>query len=63
MVDATFEVFEADAAAFGWRLRHDGTTIATSDGTYPTRRAAMVDIQRIKHAAPEAGVESVDREA
>ncbi|WP_338739151.1 YegP family protein [Haloplanus salilacus] len=60
MVEATFRVFETDSGSFRWRLRHaDGTVVASSDGTYPTRQAAMADVQRVKHVAAEAGVDSL----
>ena len=59
--DTTFRVIETGNGAFRWRLRaDDGSTLATSDGVYRTKRAAMRDIQRVKHAALDAGVESVD---
>lgn len=58
MGEATFRVFETDSGSFRWRLRHaDGTAVASSDGTYPTRQAAMVDVQHVKHVAAEAGVD------
>jgi uncharacterized protein YegP (UPF0339 family) len=59
MADATFQVTETADGTFRWHLRtDDGTVIATSDGTHATRHAAVRDVQRVKHAAPEAGVES-----
>jgi uncharacterized protein YegP (UPF0339 family) len=59
MGEATFLVVETDSGTFRWRLRHDdGTVSASSDGTYPTRQAAMRDVQRVKHAAAAAGVDS-----
>jgi uncharacterized protein YegP (UPF0339 family) len=61
MPNATFQVIETASGAFRWRLRtDDGTVVAASDGTHDTRHAAMRDVQRVKRAAPDAGVESVD---
>jgi uncharacterized protein YegP (UPF0339 family) len=59
MVEATFRVFETESGSFRWRLRDaDGAVVASSDGTYPTRQAAMADVQRVKHVAAEAGVDA-----
>jgi uncharacterized protein YegP (UPF0339 family) len=61
MPRATFQVFETADGAFRWRLRaDDGTVIATSDGTHETKVAAMREVQRLKHVAAAAGVESDD---
>jgi uncharacterized protein YegP (UPF0339 family) len=59
MVEATFRVFETDSGRFRWRLRHaDGTVLASSDGSYPTRQAATHAVQRVKHVAAGAGVDA-----
>lgn len=61
MAEATFQVVETDSGAFRWHLRNDdGAILASSDDAYPTRQTAMRAIQRVKRAAPEAGVESTD---
>jgi uncharacterized protein YegP (UPF0339 family) len=58
--DATFQVFDDDGDV-RWRLRaDDGTTLAVSDGAYESRHAAMRDVQRLKHVAASAGVETDD---
>jgi|GEM_PF-1818963 len=63
-VEATFQVVELADGAFRWRLRAaDGSTLVTSDGTHETKRAAMREVQRLKDAAPDAGVESVTVDA
>jgi len=63
-VEATFQVVECADGAFRWRLRAaDGSTLATSDGAHETKRAAMREVQRLKRAAPDAGVESVTVDA
>ncbi|WP_251342908.1 YegP family protein [Haloplanus halophilus] len=60
MPEATFQVFETDAGEFRWRLRDDdGSILATSGEAYPTKGAATRRLQRVKHTAPTAGVESV----
>lgn len=58
--DATFRVIEADdEGAFQWQLRAaDGSVLATSGDVYRSEEAAMRDIQRVKYAAPDAGVTS-----
>ncbi|AZH26391.1 YegP family protein [Haloplanus aerogenes] len=59
--ETTFRVIETGDETFQWHLRaDDGSTLATSDGVYETKQAAMRDIQRLKRVAPDAGVESVD---
>jgi len=61
--ETTFRVIETGDETFRWLLRADGgAAIASSDGVYETKQAAMRDIQRLKRVAPEAGVESVDDE-
>lgn len=61
MTHATFQVVERTDGTFRWRLRAaDGTVLATSDGSHDTRHAAMREVQRLKRAAPDAGVESAD---
>jgi uncharacterized protein YegP (UPF0339 family) len=63
-LEATFQVVELADGAFRWRLRAaDGSTLATSDGTHGTKRAAMREVQRLKRTAPDAGVESITVDA
>jgi uncharacterized protein YegP (UPF0339 family) len=60
-MSATFQLIEAEAGAFRWRLRaSDGTVIATSDSVYDTEHAAARDVQRLKRVAADAGVEPAD---
>ena len=61
MTNATFRILETADGAFRWRLRtDDGTVLATSERTHATKAAAMREVQRLKHVAATAGVESVD---
>jgi len=63
-VEATFQVIERADGTVRWRLRtEDGATLATSDGTYETKHAALRDVQRLKRVAAGAGVESVDSDS
>ncbi|SEA10922.1 protein of unknown function [Haloplanus vescus] len=58
MPDATFQVFDDDAGV-RWRLRDgDGAVLAVSDSAYDTEHDAMRAVQRLKHVAATAGVES-----
>ncbi|MFB6195691.1 MAG: YegP family protein [Haloplanus sp.] len=67
MDEPTFRVYETESGTFRWRLCDDWgesgngdqkTVLATGGGAYATRAAAMRAVQRVKHVAPEAGVES-----
>lgn len=58
---ATFQLLETADGTFRWRLRtDDGTVIATSERTHETKQAAIREVQRLKHVAAAAGVESDD---
>jgi len=58
---ATFQVVERADGTVRWHRRaEDGAVLASSDGTYGTRHAAMREVQRITHVIPGAGVKSVD---
>jgi len=60
MTGPTFRIVETDAGAFRWTLHDDGTVLATSGDTYPTRQVAARRIQRLKRVVPEAGVATAE---
>jgi len=61
MTRSTFQIRETADGTFRWRLRtDDGTVIATSERTHETKVAAIREVQRLKHVAAAAGVESGD---